>query len=119
MQAAPSQVGLAPLQVTQVPPVIPQAELALPGTQVPRRQHPVRHFLSRSQVLLHSFVLGSHEASAAQSAGALQPQRPATQAWPSTLLPQSTQVSPPDPQAPASRPATQLLSAPQQPPLHG
>jgi hypothetical protein len=106
-----------PAQLTHAAPLAPHSLAAVPLTQVPPVQQPPLHGELALQPATQLCVVVLQAEPLGQSLGPLQPQLPATHAWPAVAAVQSLQV--PLPHALGALPDAHWPLAAQQPPLHG
>lgn len=114
------QAGVPATQSLQIPPRAPHAVTLAPLVQLPPAQQPLHGPALHAPPGTHVELDVSQIAPAGQSAGAVQPQPPATQMqaldWHAAEAPQAWQSAPPVPQAMSRLPGWQAPLASQQPP---
>jgi hypothetical protein len=74
----PLQVGVLPEHTWHVPPLLPQAPLSPPATQVEPLQHPVLHASPPEHEVVHWWLAGSQASFAPQSLALVHPHAPCT-----------------------------------------
>jgi hypothetical protein len=122
VQAPAAQVGMPLAHTAHAPPVVPQAPLAIPMTQLPAWQQPPLHmeWFASPHGVSHTWVIVLQDVVAGQSVALLQPHAmPPRQTWPAGDVEQLTQADPSAPQETLVVPGTHVRLTPQQPPLQG